>query len=172
MPSLFSLVNLGNWRAVRGDDSQQFTPGMHRASCMRIQPVTKSSLSTCWRRLTIKFLRPLPHALSPRKGVARQHRERSREWPFAFVGRRWTTMRRLNSSNRDAEVDGFWRNGIARQVWVAVPHKDSEARRLACDLALCSQALAPGSRRGNHPCTRVGLLHPKPFTKKQSYYRR
>jgi hypothetical protein len=51
-------------------------------------------------------------------------------------------------AQQDHGLDGFWRDGVARQAWVAAPRKDSKARRLSFDLALCSQAMAPGSRRG------------------------
>jgi len=87
---------------------------------------------------------------------------------FCISGPLWDDCAAASSLQQDHGLDGFWRDGIARQAWVAAPRKDSKARRLSFDLALCSQALAPRSRRGRHPINRVGLLHPKPSTKKQS----
>jgi hypothetical protein len=91
MTTCASLEKSEFWRAGVGAAEQENAPKLHPASCVSIQPVVKTTLSTCWRTVTLSGLRPLPHALSPERGLAerqvtaRQHRERSREWPFCVL---------------------------------------------------------------------------------------
>jgi hypothetical protein len=89
-------------------------------------------------------------ALALKRVNARQHRERSREWPFAFSGRCGTTVQRYLGSTGFMGLTGFG-------VMESPDRRGSQPREriprqggCSIDLALCSQALAPGSRRGKN----------------------
>lgn len=68
---------------------------------------------------------------------------------FCVSGRCGTTVQRYQGFNRHMGHDGFRRDRIAREV-SAIRHKDSKACQLH-EQALCSQAMAPRSRRGKNP---------------------
>lgn len=172
MAGSISLENLGFWRARIGAAEQLNAPGLHPAidelyHWMHNQLVNVLAYSDTMR------LEATPSCALARKGSCRKASHctpapRTQQgvafcvfWPL------WDDCAAVSKAQQDHGLDGFWRDGIARQVWVAAPQKDSKARRLAFDLALCSQALAPGSRRGKNSTRRVGFLHPKPSTKKQ-----
>jgi hypothetical protein len=122
-------------------------------------------LSTCWRRLTI-HMRPESHALSPRKGVARQHRERSRVGLFAFwtaLGRLW---RGIKAPTGTWSLTGF--GVIESPVGASIRLAEGfELERLYVD---SSDAPMPWLREALKPVNlhRVGL--PSPSTVHQEAY--
>ena len=90
--------------------------------------------------------RPLWPWLSSTERCHTPQRGKPRPQGFLLSGHALDDMWHADTSAHGTmRVDGFWRNRIARLVWDATPHKDSEGWRLSFDQLRCTDAVAPGA---------------------------